>query len=379
MRLSLVSAAISLLAFVNPSLAADPEDPLEKLVANGLITREAYDKAQGEDSGICKPADVTVRKEWSALTKPERREYIDAVLCLMETPPITPAEEFPGVRNRFDDFVATHVNQTFSIHGTGNFLTWHRYFTWAYELALRDECGYKGYQPYWNWGDYVDNLVDSPLFDGSEYSMSGNGKFVEHEPSQPAPYVTIPPTGGGCVETGPFKNMTVTLGPMSPTLDGAGPNGDGRGYNPRCLRRDISSDVAKNWTKTSDVVDLITGHDNIYWFQTFMQGQGDEELFGVHSGGHYSIGGDPAGDFFISPGDPAFYLHHAQIDRTYWIWQNQEPATRLKTVSGTRGLGGIDATNTTLDEIVQLGVNGKGWELQDLLDTKRGPFCYVYE
>jgi hypothetical protein len=33
------------------------------------------------------------------------------------------------------------------IHGNGLFLTWHRYFVWAYEQALRDECGYEGYQP----------------------------------------------------------------------------------------------------------------------------------------------------------------------------------------------------------------------------------------
>jgi hypothetical protein len=28
-----------------------------------------------------------------------------------------------------------------------NFLSWHRYFVWTYETALREECGYKGYQP----------------------------------------------------------------------------------------------------------------------------------------------------------------------------------------------------------------------------------------
>lgn len=33
------------------------------------------------------------------------------------------------------------------IHGNGLFLTWHRYFVWAYEQALRNECGYRGYQP----------------------------------------------------------------------------------------------------------------------------------------------------------------------------------------------------------------------------------------
>lgn len=28
-----------------------------------------------------------------------------------------------------------------------NFLGWHRYYVWAYEKALREECGYQGYQP----------------------------------------------------------------------------------------------------------------------------------------------------------------------------------------------------------------------------------------
>lgn len=54
----------------------------------------------------------------SALSKGERREYIDAVLCLMDKPPLVSTSEFPGVRNRYDDFVAVHINQTLSIHGT---------------------------------------------------------------------------------------------------------------------------------------------------------------------------------------------------------------------------------------------------------------------
>lgn len=58
----------------------------------------------------------------------------------------------PGAKSRYDDFVALHINQTTQIHMTGNFMMWHRYYTWAFERALRDECGYKGYVPYWNWG-----------------------------------------------------------------------------------------------------------------------------------------------------------------------------------------------------------------------------------
>jgi hypothetical protein len=40
------------------------------------------------------------------LTSAERIEYTDAVLCMQKQPQQLPREEFPGVRNRFDDFVA---------------------------------------------------------------------------------------------------------------------------------------------------------------------------------------------------------------------------------------------------------------------------------
>lgn len=70
----------------------------------------------------------------------------------------------------------------------------------AYETALRTECDYKGYQPYWNWAKYSD-LTVSPIFNGDEWSMGGNGEAVKHSggmmgwPAGP---------GGGCVKTGPF-------------------------------------------------------------------------------------------------------------------------------------------------------------------------------
>jgi hypothetical protein len=32
--------------------------------------------------------------------------------------------------------------------------------------------------------------------------------------------------------------------------------------------------------------------------------------------------GDPGGDVFVSPGEPVFWLHHGQLDRHWWMWQN---------------------------------------------------------
>lgn len=83
----------------------------------------------------------------SDLSGAHRIAYTNAVLCLQSKESITPPELVPGARSRYDYFFATHMNQTYIIHGTRNFLAWHRYYIYTYEKALREECGYKGYQP----------------------------------------------------------------------------------------------------------------------------------------------------------------------------------------------------------------------------------------
>ncbi|KAG9230699.1 putative tyrosinase [Amylocarpus encephaloides] len=306
----------------------------------------------------------------------------------MSKPSITDPALVPGAKSRYDDFLYTHINQTLSIHGTGNFLFWHRYFTWTYENALREECGYTGYQPYWNWGKWAADPLSSPIFDGGEYSMSGNGEYAPHGCTQALPTglncVPDDGTGGGCVTTGPFKDMTVNLGPVSPTLSLTTANStvtanDGTVYNPRCLRRAVSSWVSTRYTSDKNVTDLITDKNNIADFQTTMQGNFATGEYGVHTGGHFTIGGDPGGDIFTSPGDPTFYLHHAQIDRAWWIWQNQDPAGRRNVVGDTITLNNNPASrDATLDDLVNLGVNAPDITLRNLASTTAGTFCYIY-
>ncbi|KAM0329250.1 hypothetical protein ACHAQA_004553, partial [Verticillium albo-atrum] len=167
--------------------------------------------------------------------------------------------------------------------------------------------------------------------------------------------------------------------PLAPALPDIPPNPrpDGLGYNPRCLRRDINQ-VAANFSNEQYTYDLITKESDIYWFQTVMQGDFTSNI-GVHGGGHFTVGGDPGGDFFTSPAEPSFYLHHGMIDRVWWIWQLQDLGTRLDAVSGLTSLGGgVEAKNGTVDDIVELNVNGRPHRLGDLLDTMNGPFCYIY-
>ncbi|KAH7364797.1 hypothetical protein BKA65DRAFT_492035, partial [Rhexocercosporidium sp. MPI-PUGE-AT-0058] len=342
-------------------------------------------------SNKCTADNISIRKEWGTLSAEERIAYTDAVLCLQSKSPLTPTDQIPGVRSRFDDFVGTHINQTFTIHFTGTFLAWHRYYLWVYEETLRNECGYEGAHPYWNWGLFSDNTEANPVFDGSATSMSGNGEYIADKGDLVLQLpgvedIHLPAgNGGGCVTSGPFANMSVNLGPVSLPINGGGTvNGSGLDYNPRCLVRDIGSAVNNKYANATAISDLITQNNDIYWFQSVMQGIPGSGNIGVHGGGHYTIAGNPGGDAFVSPGDPAFYLHHGMIDRVWWLWQNQDPANRLNAISGTGTLMNMPpSANTTLDTIVDVGYAGnEGYgpiAMRDLMSTVDGPFCYTYD
>ncbi|KAJ5540198.1 hypothetical protein N7513_008530 [Penicillium frequentans] len=276
------------------------------------------------------------------------------------------------------------------------FFAWHRYFIYEYEQALRNECNYTGDYPYWDWAADADNLEKSQLFDGSETSLSGNGAHIPNElpiaARIPGPYppLWLPPgTGGGCVTSGPFKNMTVNLGPsylavpgdnitrMSNPLD----------YNPRCLKRDLTTALLQMYVNYTSIVDLITQSKIIWDLQDKMQGQANSpglhgDSPGLHGGGHFAMGGDPGRDADASAGDPAFYHHHGMVDRVWWIWQNMDLKNREYAISGTSTfMDRPKSANVTLDYLIDVGyANGNRGPvaIKDLMSTTAGPFCYVY-
>uniref|UniRef100_A0A0B7K4V5 Tyrosinase copper-binding domain-containing protein n=1 Tax=Bionectria ochroleuca TaxID=29856 RepID=A0A0B7K4V5_BIOOC len=357
---------------------------------------QAIQALQGQEGGVsslsvhgskrCSLGTASIRRNWRALSKKERKAYIDAVLCIMNKPSKADPSFAPGARSRYDDFVAVHINQTLSIHGTGNFLTWHRYFTWAYESALRDECGYHGTQPatlkYWDWLDGSD-FASSPIFDGSETSMSGDGAYVAHNGSLGGSNNIYLPSGngGGCLKDGPFKDMVTNLGPVSPGMDGltASPTGP-LGYNPRCLRRDLTSAAVDRWMTFANVWNITVGaaSRNITTFQDELQGRFSDEFLGVHAAGHFTMGGDSA-DLFASPNDPIFFLHHSMVDRVYWLWQALHPNEAKKIAGTITILNKPPSRDALLTDVLDLGVNAKPITIGDALNTLgNSPFCYIY-
>ncbi|RJE23969.1 tyrosinase [Aspergillus sclerotialis] len=344
---------------------------------------EAKDKRHG-----CTLSKLRIRRDWRAFSAAEKKDYIKAVRCLQELPARTPAHLAAGAKTRYDDFLATHINQTLNIHYTGTFLAWHRYFIHQFEEALREECGYRGNIPYWDWPSDAHSLEKSEVFDGSETSMSGNGKYIPNQPDivltmEGAADIYLPTgTGGGCVTSGPFKDYTVNLGPAALMMPGGNQTAMSNplDYNPRCLKRDLTTELIQRFANHTSVMSLILGNNKIRDFQLVMQGVPGTGDIGVHGGGHYAMGGDPGRDVWVSPGDPAFWHHHGMIDRVWWLWQNLDRKNRQDAIAGTDTfLNNPPSPNTTLDTMVDLGyAKGKPMKMRDLMSTTAGPFCYVY-
>ncbi|KAH7393773.1 hypothetical protein DE146DRAFT_106924 [Phaeosphaeria sp. MPI-PUGE-AT-0046c] len=329
----------------------------------------------------CNEQNTKVHKEWSALTTDERVDFTDSVKCLMKLPSQIPKSAAPGVTSRYDDFTATHINNTLLIHGNGVFLPWHRHFLYLFQKALAEECDFKGTVPYWNWPWWADDLAGSPLFDGSDTSIGGDGYWDASMPAIQNINYTFPRgNGGGCISSGPFTNITTgfRMFQNAEVLRKTLPE-DALDYAPRCVTRDLNSNLTRSNHRAS-VVDKLISALSIEDFQKVMEGTvRNTSILGLHSAGHWSVGLGMQ-DQYASPSDPAFYLHHSMVDNMWAQWQLKRPKGRTFALSGTvTTLNNPPSQNATLDFVTSFGYLDKPRKLSELMDTRGGKYCYRYE
>lgn len=333
----------------------------------------------------------------------------------MNLPPKTPKEIAPGATSRYDDFTATHMNNTLLIHVNGPFLAWHRHFLYLFQKALTDECGFNGtilpglkplylkqghsvHQytffnsadfvpasigtiPYWNWPWWSDDLPSSPLFDGSATSLGGDGYYNASMPPMRNGNYTYPRgNGGGCIKEGPFANITTGFRnfKLEEGLSGVLPP-DVLDSAPHCVTRDLNSVIAGPSHQPEVVHDLLTA-PSIRAFQGVMDSTvGNTSYLSPHSAGHWAIGIGMQ-DQYASPSDPAFYLHHGMIDNMWAQWQLQDPETRTFALDGTvTTLNNPPSENATVDWVVNFGWLDTPKRLGEIMDSQSGLYCYRYE
>lgn len=257
---------------------------------------------------------MDIRKSVFDLNTTEKNNFIKALL-LLKSEIINPSDPDEKQYSRYDQFVALHgavmevekqgwsgsaIN--YGHNGLG-FLPWHREYIRHFELALQEKVAGVTL-PYWDWTDLnrtrsklfsVDFL--GPLSNVSSLNYITSGYFVPY-------YNGVKPDWWPDQVKG-FK--------VHPLLDSyASQNPDG------CLIRSQGIDDGLWPLSSVDIesivkIDVDTNHD-YFSFRNRLESGGS-----AHNSGHRWIGGHMATR--LSPNDPIFWLHHAQVDRLWALWQ----------------------------------------------------------
>ncbi|KAK8061318.1 tyrosinase- variant [Apiospora phragmitis] len=270
--------------------------PVSHKAAPGKEQANALFKVNAVNANAGCSANPNMRFEWREYSDSDRHALVNSIQCLQTRP-----ARIAGSNSRFQDFAVIHQKMSPDIHNNQKFLLWHRYFLWAFEQVLREECGFDRAFVWW------DETKDA-------------GHFSQLDMFSPTFFGTM----HGCLNDGAFAGWQQVSG--------------------GCVSRE---GTAENTAQCSTS------------FENYCRGMGNYPDFercweyGPHGYGHNGIGGTMA-YVEISPSDPAFYMHHSYVDRVYRVWQNADPARRTS-ISGLTAdaisLGGIKPDVTVRDVI----------------------------
>jgi tyrosinase len=167
-------------------------------------------------------------------------------------------------------------------------------------------------------------------------------------------------------------------------------HGNTTAYKPTCLTRDFAPQFAQLKLNSSFVDSILDNSNSFSAFDYSVQAGLEVESWTYHAGGHNAVGSELGvmADFYASPGDALFYLHHANMDRLWWIWQRREWSTRGGDISGPVEQFGAPfdfkvrkiSASVTLDfQMEARPLASRGMRIGDVMDISRGALCYVYD
>lgn len=307
-----------------------------------------------KEKGECKK--LAQRRAWHDFSNDEKRAYIDAELCLMSKPA---SQQLSAARTRFDELQALHQITTLWTHFVGAFLPWHRVFILAHETLLREDCDYKGHQPYWHEPMDAGNFMNSVVLDPVT-GFGGNGSSVDL-----------------CITDGPFKDYVNPIGPYWANTD-------------HCLKRKVNETFSARGAQHF-VDDCMACPD----YECARQCIQDRP----HASGHGGMGAQML-DPIASPGDPLFYLHHTWMDKLWWNWQSLDLENRLTDMGGENvmpafwfnqfpplppdwyptpnPLPGDPGNVTTMNHVLDMMNIIPNRTIAEIMDIRKKPLCYEY-
>ncbi|GAB1517971.1 hypothetical protein RhiTH_001027 [Rhizoctonia solani] len=359
--------------------------------------------AAAEPAQTC--SSLEVRREWRTFSKAERKGWIDAVNCLNKKPrngklrPPVDTASYADAKfhiaplnessTYYDDLVYIHMNLNPIIHWTGLFLPWHRAYLHEWTNILRKECSYQGVVPYWAWekgeskhrwnGDTAayrlhsdaDDFLGSPLWDND--TESGLGGYSDDA----------------------SDDYTIHTGALDIEVAYPVPHKLRRHYIPEPFRPGLLATSTFTPAEVEKLLNQPTG--NFTLFHGYL-----EQLVGMHSAIHLMMGGDmgticPAGSSgtsncpveraaTFSSNEPIFHLHHGNVDRLWWLWQEKNAANKYAfhggSIQNTSSLNEFPNGQPpwlTTSAVLPGGGLWPDYTIDQTFDTRSWPWCYVYE
>ncbi|CZR69038.1 related to monophenol monooxygenase (tyrosinase) [Phialocephala subalpina] len=285
------------------------------------------------------PGDHAMTRPSFHTLMPHRRHALTiAINRLMDTP-----SRLGLNTSLYDDFTYIHIQLKNSVHHSAISLPWHRLFIHVFENALRTEGHYDGYLPYWDWTLDANDPLSSPIWD-NRTGFGGNGTGPDN-----------------CVQEGILGKYIAKYNEWE--------------YDEHCVKRKFEDSVedgmmhGKQWGKEV-VKDIVEGSKTYGEFRERLES-------GPHKHLHLGIGGEMFG--IGSTNDPLFFVHHTQVDRLWWLWQQQNPSERNHEYFGPRiEESDISTEEASIeDQVLMLGM-GQDRSVRDLLTTNTDILCYKY-
>ncbi|KAJ3161194.1 hypothetical protein HDU86_007816 [Geranomyces michiganensis] len=338
------AAALATLAFASSLAAAQQQQPQGGSSSPSSSSSSSSTTRLSAASGKGRCTAPVVRREFRELTDAQKQSFIDANLCLRDRTrsPSVLGKDI-GSPTLYDDLVYVHSTGAPRSHNAAAFLPWHRQFLGIYEYWLNKQCGYTGGIPYWDWSIDSQAPERSPIL--SDKWFGGNGRGNDN-----------------CIANGQLRNMKTHF-PVTQraTCIARRFNSDDQGGN---------RDRLPPFPSYAQVMEILELGDDYNEFRRRVEGN-------PHALVHDAIGGH-MGSVRYSANDVLFWLHHANIDRMYAVWQAEHPdlALQFDGLEADRTPGGDEASSS--DRLRFFGIYPDK-TVQSVLSHSSGDLlCYTY-
>ncbi|KAJ1725702.1 hypothetical protein LPJ53_000181 [Coemansia erecta] len=264
----------------------------------------------GANAQAC--SSYVVRKELRSLTATEWSRTVRVVNLLQQS-------------GWFAWYAYLHTANFEIIHGCEIFFPFHRRFLRDFE-SVGQQYDPQFFLPYWDeMRDYA-NPAASTILSANYIGTNGKGS-------------------DSCVQDGNVANWKMTY------------------PNSHCLRRQYNNgSTISAWYSPEYMQSILSRSTAMSQLRPAIE-------YSIHGSVHLALGGDMVMDW--SPNDFAFWLHHANIDRLWFVWQMQNPAQNFWNVAG------VDANGKSLNLLSTIPYYG-----DQILSTMQPGYmnmCFYYD